>query len=360
MKILHLRFRNLNSLVGEWSIDFSDPVYTAGVIFAIIGPTGSGKTTVLDAISLALYGKTPRLNDITKTTNEIMSRQTGDCFAEVAFETSKGCFLCHWSQQRARHHADGDLQQPKHEIAELKTGKLLTSSKRKEVLEKIVEVTGLDFDQFTRSILLAQGGFAAFLDAKPDGRAPILEQITGTEIYSTISIKVHERTSEERKKLETQKAELGVIQVLTPEEEQTLVTDRVTKQNEAQELSKTLRSVQDSIEWRKRLDTIRQDLLHLTKAKEEFDEEKQRASGDLEHLGAAKKARTIEAEFVKLTTHREQLEKDHKTIIECRKRQMRLSEEYETAVNAEIDIADQKRKVTGDWRRSVRLYFDLR
>ena len=360
MKILWLRFRNLNSLVGDWSIDFSAPAYTEGVIFAIIGPTGSGKTTILDAISLALYGKTPRLKDITKTTNEIMSRRTGECYAEVAFETAKGRFLCHWSQQRARRHAKGDLQQPRHEISDLKTKKLLTSSKRKEVLDKIVEVTGLDFEQFTRSILLAQGGFAAFLEAKPDDRSPILEQITGTGIYSTISIRVHERTAEERKTLETRKLELGSIQVLTPEEEQTFHDQQITLAQEAREVSLTIKSVQDSIAWHKRLDAIQQDLQKLHQEKAAHEEEKLRASDDLRRLCLGKKAHILEAEFVKLTAQREQLAQDQEAILECRNRKVTLEAGFKSAEAAEREIADKKQKIAVEWDDENRLAHEVR
>ena len=90
MRILGVRFKNLNSLVGESVVDFTDPEYVSDGIFAITGPTGAGKTTILDAICLGLYGRTPRLERITKNSNEIMSRQTGECFAEVTFETQKG------------------------------------------------------------------------------------------------------------------------------------------------------------------------------------------------------------------------------------------------------------------------------
>ncbi|HAH59686.1 MAG TPA: hypothetical protein DCL86_16205, partial [Bacteroidales bacterium] len=92
MKINHLRFKNLNSLVGEWTIDFTAPEYVSDGIFAISGPTGAGKSTILDAICLALYGRTPRLRNISKSTNEIIARQTGECFAEVVFETHEGQF----------------------------------------------------------------------------------------------------------------------------------------------------------------------------------------------------------------------------------------------------------------------------
>ncbi len=186
MKILQIRFKNLNSLAGEWAIDFSNAEYTSGGIFAITGPTGSGKTTLLDAVCLALYGRTPRLDRISESTNEVMSRHTGVCFAEIDFETRKGRFRCHWSQRRAREKPSGKLQQPRHEIVDGQTGKVL-ENKIKDVSRMVEEVCGMDFHQFTRSVLLAQGDFAAFLKASTDERAPILEQITGTEIYSRIS-----------------------------------------------------------------------------------------------------------------------------------------------------------------------------
>ena len=171
MKILNLRFKNLNSLVGEWQIDLTHPAYLANGIFALTGPTGAGKTTVLDALCLALYGSTPRLGRVTKSGNEIMSRQTGDCFAEVTFETPGGRYRCHWSQHRARRRPEGELQAPKHELSNADNGALF-QTKLKGVAEEIVSVTGMDFERFSRSMLLAQGGFAAFLQAAPDERSP--------------------------------------------------------------------------------------------------------------------------------------------------------------------------------------------
>lgn len=107
MKILKLTFQNLNSLYGKWSINFQDDAYLSGGIFALTGPTGAGKSTILDAICLALYGATPRLGHVTKATNEIMSRQTGECSAEVEFESQAGRFRCTWRQHRARKNPRG-------------------------------------------------------------------------------------------------------------------------------------------------------------------------------------------------------------------------------------------------------------
>ena len=97
MRILQIRFRNLNSLAGEWQIDLTHPAFVSDGIFAITGPTGAGKSTILDAICLALYGRTPRLNRVGRHGNEIMSRQTGECFAEVTFQTQSGRY---WLQQQ--------------------------------------------------------------------------------------------------------------------------------------------------------------------------------------------------------------------------------------------------------------------
>ena len=213
MKILSLRFKNLNSLCGEWFIDFTAPEYALDGIFAITGPTGSGKSTILDAISLALYGQTPRLEKINKSSNEIMSRQSGECFSEVLFETVSGRYRCHWSQHRSRRQPGGELQSQKHEIADEATGRII-ESKLQDTLAAVEKLTGMDFKQFTRSMLLAQGGFAAFLQASSDERAPVLEQITGTEIYSLISSRVHERNRSEQQKLGALREECSTIQLL--------------------------------------------------------------------------------------------------------------------------------------------------
>ena len=96
MRLIELRLKNLNSLKGEWHIDFTDEAYVNEGIFAIIGHTGAGKSTILDAICLALYGKTPRIDNISKSTNEVMTRQTGECLAEVVIDINGILYRCYW------------------------------------------------------------------------------------------------------------------------------------------------------------------------------------------------------------------------------------------------------------------------
>lgn len=278
MRIHAVRLRNLNSLAGTWVIDFTAPEYTASGIFAITGPTGAGKSTILDAICLALFARTPRLGHISKGSNEIMSRRTGDCFAEVEFETRRGRFRCHWAQHRARRSPEGELQPPRHEMVDATNGKVL-ESRSKEVGRLVEQVTGMDFDRFTRSILLAQGEFAAFLEADADQRAPILEQITGTAIYSRISMAVHERTSEERRKTELIAETMGSVSLLSCDEEQALtaaineqMATVTARQRQLAELSQALHRIATIESLQVQLAETERLLLELTRRRDEDKE----------------------------------------------------------------------------------------
>ncbi|WP_299983340.1 AAA family ATPase [Desulfobacula sp.] len=309
MRILELRFKNLNSLYGEWGIDFTTPEYVFDGIFVITGPTGAGKSTILDAICLALYGKTPRLKTITKAGNEIMSRQTGECFAEVIFETRTGKFRSHWSQHKARKKADGNLIDSKHEISDAKTGKILESKKR-DVAVRIEQETGMDFDRFTRSMLLAQGGFAAFLAATPDERAPILEQITGTTIYSDISKRVHERQREEHNKLELLQAETAGIAILSDEDETAFNRELIGKQKIEKEESFKNDELGKSILWLTGIDALKSELSEINKESEGLSNDLKAFGADRIKLQKAEKAAELESVYATLVSKRQQQEFD--------------------------------------------------
>ncbi len=305
MRILQVRFKNLNSLVGEWQIDLTHPDYQGDGIFAVTGPTGAGKTTILDAICLALYGRTPRLNKVTKSGNEIMSRQTGECFAEVTFETQSGRYRCHWSQHRARKKPGGELQAPKHEIVNADSGEIF-ESKIKGVADQIESATGMDFDRFTRSMLLAQGGFAAFLQAPPDDRAPILEQITGTEIYSQISIRVHERKQQEREKLNLLQAETKGIVILEPEQEQETQQALETKQKEETELAAKSADTGKAIAWLTTIDGLKKEIINLADEASKLQGDIEAFKPNREKLGRALSAAELSGAYATLTATRKQ------------------------------------------------------
>lgn len=313
MRILQVRFKNLNSLVGEWQIDLTHPAFISDGIFAITGPTGAGKTTILDAICLALYGRTPRLNKVTKSGNEIMSRHTGECFAEVTFETQTGCFRCHWSQHRSRKKPDGDLQSPKHEIANAGSGEIFQSNIR-GVADQIESATGMDFDRFTRSMLLAQGGFAAFLQAAPDDRAPILEQITGTEIYSQISIRVHERQREEREKLNLLQAEMAGIEILDPEQEKEVEQALEAKQKESTVLADKATEIGKAIAWLTNIDGLKKEIINLNDVASNLQRDIEAFKPEREKLNHALNAASLDGAHAMLTATRKQHADDYASL----------------------------------------------
>ncbi len=307
MKILELRFKNLNSLYGEWFIDFTNPEYISNGIFALTGPTGAGKSTILDAICLALYGATPRLGKITKSTNGIISRQTGDCYAEVVFEARSGRFRCHFSQHRARKKADGDLQPPRHEIAQAegKEDKVIESQIRR-VATVIEEKTGMDFERFTRSILLAQGGFDTFLNADAEQKSKILEQITGTEIYSEISRRVHERQRAEREKLNILQAAIAEIAILDLAQEKEIGEELERKQKQENELSAQVIKTGKAITWLAGIDSLKKEISSLSDETTRLQAETEAFKPDRERLTRAVKAAALDGEYATLTEKRKQ------------------------------------------------------
>jgi DNA repair protein SbcC/Rad50 len=236
-----------------------------------------------------------------------MSRQTGECFAEVTFETQKGRFRCHWSQHRARRQAEGELQPSRHEIADAESGAVL-ESKIMQVGEFIEKATGMDFERFTRSMLLAQGGFTAFLQAPPDERAPILEQITGTEIYSLISMKVHERRAEERNHLELLQAEFKGIQVLSEGGEGDLQTALKEKRSREAELEGRVEGLREAVLWLDRVAVLEREITELDRLLLDFEERRQAFAPESIRLEKSRKAFGLEGDYRGISALRVQQE----------------------------------------------------
>lgn len=318
MRIKQLRFKNLNSLYGQWQIDFTAPEFVQDGLFSISGPTGAGKSTILDAICLALYGHTPRLSNISKSTNEIMSRGTGECFAEVIFETGAKTLCAFWSQHRAYRKSDGKLAEARHELSDVATAKVLTSGK-KQTLSRVIKESGMDFTRFTRSMMLAQGDFAAFLQAGPKERGPILEQITGTLIYSQISRKVHERFSREEKKLEQLKLKTGAIELLDASQLEELDQTLKAIEEKAVKKKKEIRSAEACLSWYSRMEELHCDITLLGKESLEIERERKIFETDLNRLELSKKAAEIEKDFSALESARKQADQLEKRIRESRK-----------------------------------------
>lgn len=280
MKINAIRIKNLASLEGLTEIDFtSEPLASAG-IFAITGPTGAGKSTLLDALCLALYGKTPRylqakemgieIHDVVGSTMSqgdvrgILRDGTAEGFAEVDFIGTDGQnYRATWSVRRARNKAEGSLQA---DAIALKNTSINIDlpGKKTEIYKEIERLVGLNFEQFTRSVLLAQGDFTAFMKANKDEKSSLLEKLTGTHIYSEISKKIFDNARKEELKLRELNLKREGIATLSEEELFEIKEQEVVLTKQIEQLKAAIESLSKEISWHEQL-------AHFSKSKKDAD-----------------------------------------------------------------------------------------
>lgn len=259
MKILRVRFFNLHSLRGEHEVNFGQtPLADAG-LFAITGPTGAGKTTILDAITLALYGQVPRHDG--SGPEHVMSHGTGESWAEVEFQAGDRVYRAKWGQHRARRRPEGALQDAKMELSEQQfvngqeTWPFLETYKSR-VPGKVAELSGLEYRQFLRSVLLAQGEFTRFLKASAGERAQLLEKLTDTRKYSDISKAAFERAKQEAQRVDTLRTGLAGVVLLGPPEVAELEADVRELDHHVQRATAEQQRLSDAHTWRRRLDDL--------------------------------------------------------------------------------------------------------
>lgn len=266
MKIIRICGENLASLAEPFDIDFEAVPLAGAGLFAISGPTGAGKSTLLDAMCLALFDRTPRLSDrggapigrddekdeLRLASNDVRSvlrRGASEGFAQVVFLGRDGRrYEATWRCYRARRRVDGRLQAQTVTLRDVAADQLLGEGKR-DTLERIVEKLGLTFDQFCRSVLLAQGDFAAFLRAEPEQRAELLEKMTGTEIYREISIAAHERARAEKERLATLEARREGQPPLTPEAREALEKETAEARALVEQAKQRFEAAKRAVSW---------------------------------------------------------------------------------------------------------------
>ncbi|WP_373548837.1 SbcC/MukB-like Walker B domain-containing protein [Haliscomenobacter sp.] len=262
MKIRKLTIKNLHSLRLDAEIDFlAAPLGTTG-LFAITGDTGAGKSTILDAITLALFGKLPRGSE----RGEVLSFGATQCLAEVEFENNNILLRAKWGMHRSGGKLEGKIQEPVRRLERWDFEKqefLTIGQKGKEVDQLIEELTGLDYDRFRRSVLLAQGDFAAFLHADERERSELLEKITGSEIYSELSKAAFARHKQEDLLLKELQAEKGRLEILPAEEAEALAQQAKQLEQESavtQQNLKKLRHFQQQLQRKTELENSAQNL----------------------------------------------------------------------------------------------------
>ena len=265
MRILAIRGCNLASLAGEFEVDLARGTLADAGVFAIVGPTGAGKSTLLDAMCVALFDRTPRLTNHSRVVvgrgdddptalgaqdvRTILRRGASTGWAEVDFESGDSRrYRARWSVRRARGATDGRFQNQQVTLTAIEGGEQLGGTKT-ETLEAIHQRLGLSFDQFRRSALLAQGEFAAFLRADGKDRSELLERMTGTEIYSKLSIAAHVKASLAEQRLRDRHGLVTNIAVLADEARAAAEAELATAK-EAQSVTRSrLAAAQTAAAW---------------------------------------------------------------------------------------------------------------
>lgn len=280
MRVLAIRGRNLASLAGDFAVELAAPPLADAGLFAITGPTGAGKSTLLDALCLALFDRVPRLpgsagevvgradDDTRIAANDprnLLRRGSAAGHAEVEFRGVDGRrYRARWEVRRARNRAEGRLQAQTLGLVDLENGQALGGTKT-ETLAAIGARLGLTFDQFRRSVLLAQGEFAAFLKAREADRADLLERITGTEVYSRVSQHAYQRARQERAALDELARHLELVQPLPEAQRHALEAERDQAADRRAALTTAAKQAEHALAWyerRRELATLMEQARH--------------------------------------------------------------------------------------------------
>ncbi len=274
MRILKISGKNLASLAEEFSVNFeAEPLASTG-LFAISGPTGAGKSTLLDALCLALYDATPRLlrvagrNYLSDVGNETVSTQdprtllrrgTAEGYAEVDFVGSDGAsYRARWSVRRSRTKAEGALQPTTMSLKLLPSEQQIGATKT-EVKAEIEKRIGLSFEQFTRAVLLAQNEFSAFLKAEDNERGELLETLTGSTVYSEISIRAFERNKLEQAALQKLNLRLADQKPLNAEQRAELEAKSADAGVALQALDQQKAELEQELRWHQQAEKLEQE-----------------------------------------------------------------------------------------------------
>ena len=296
MKIISIRFKNINSLKGEHQIRFDKyPLQDSG-IFAITGPTGSGKSTLLDVITLALFNQIPRLPKVSKTeitkSGSVVTHNCKEAFAQITYRVKNNEYTSVWSISQTKKGAFKD-----YEMTLFKPDGIPFDLKKSEIPAQNEVLIGLKYQQFIKAILLSQGEFARFLKAKKNERGKLLEDITGTDIYRHLGELCHQTYKNYLQELEQKRQEWEVIEVLSKDAVKELKNDQVTYKQQVEQVGAELTRLQKAVEIKQTLLQFRQNLSVAQQNQIKLDKELRAFQPDAERLKKHNELQELAVDF---------------------------------------------------------------
>jgi len=292
MRILKIELQNINSLKSDSPIviDFENERFKDVGLYAITGSTGAGKTTILDSITIALYHSVPRFNGTKGTLLDVVSYGATEAFSRVTFENNNVKYEAFWGIRLASK-TGKLLLNPQEEVRlkNLTSGVTLAELKR-SVFEEVIKVTQLDYDQFLRSVMLAQGEFASFLTAKGPEKGRLLEQITGEQIYKKIGQAILDRRTTEERELDDIKSKINSEDILS--EERSIELHQKDKELDLQIIAseKEIASIQQTVNWYLKYKELTAQYEKLEKDSKEVNTESENHKTEFELLDLNEKA----------------------------------------------------------------------
>lgn len=362
MKILSLYFKNINSIEGESRIHFDQSPIVDGGVFAITGPNGSGKSSVLDAITLGLYGETFRFD---RPAEHVMTKETSESFSEVEFALGDDKYRASWRVNRQQGDISGALLPAEMKLINVNGSEQVLEDSIQKVRDKMSELTGMDFHKFSKSMVLAQGDFSAFLNALDSERMDILEKISGTDIYTDYKQKAedaHQQAQTRLQQLEQDINAIPLLDVASREASEHDLSDFQQQQlafiNELHEVEQQLGQVQKTTELQDQIPVLAEQL-------QQFESQKIENQQLLDQIKSSQGVMEFEGQLNELDNKADNVQQSKKTLDAYRNELEQLQIQLKSAgldENSRVSTktaAEQKNSIDSLKLKLSELQFDL-
>ena len=366
MKILKIELQNINSLKCETPIviDFEHQRFEDVGLYAITGPTGAGKTTLLDAITIALYRRVPRFEKTSSKggLEDVVSYGASAAMARVTFETKNQRYEAQWDMRMKG--ANGKILGKPVENVRLKnlSAELIIAETKTGFDEKIAEITQLNYDQFLRSVMLAQGEFAAFLSAKNSEKGLLLQQIAGDEIYRKIGETLKNRIFDEKKLLEQIKSKINTDDLLSEEMAKQLELEKEQLNESLKTLNVDLKKIEDLLKWYDQISKLKQQKQKTEADKQQLVIELEQNTLIFQQLEKHEAAEPIKETLTEIVRLEQEIEKKTKRIeaidLELVELELKLSNAKDNETSCKAKQVENE-QIAKEWQPKLEKVIEL-